>query len=74
MFGDRTGILIIRAWIEPGSFAPLRAHIRQTTDVTIGLQDGTTVTDEAAVAEVVRAWLNEILLDGAPPAAGASQP
>ncbi len=64
MPADRTGILIIRAWIEHGSVAPLRAHIRRTIDIAAGLQGGTTVTDEDAVAAVVRAWLQEIRVEG----------
>ncbi len=64
---DRTGILIIRAWLERESTAPLRAHIRQTTDIAGGLRDGTTVTNEDAVATIVRTWLHDVLLDTAPP-------
>ena len=74
MPGDRAGILIIRAWIEQGALTPLRAHIRQTTDVSAGLQGGTTVTDEDAVAAVVRAWLRDVVLDGTPPPDGAPTP
>jgi hypothetical protein len=67
MSGDRVGLLIIRVWIEGGSSAPLRAHIRHTTDLSAGLQDGATVTDETAVAAVVRGWLRDVVRDGAPP-------
>lgn len=74
MSGDRTGILIIRAWTEHGSPASLHAHIRQTTDVAAGLEDGTTVTDERVVAAVVHAWLNDILLDRTPPPDTAPAP
>jgi hypothetical protein len=35
----RTGLLIIRAWIEKGSRKPLRAHIRATTDVSKGFEE-----------------------------------
>lgn len=65
MLGDRTGLLIIRAWIEDGSLSRLRAHIRHTTDVSSGLQGGTTVTDEVDVATIVSAWLEDVLLDEA---------
>ena len=65
MSGDRTGTLIIRAWIEKDSSAPLRAHVRQTTDVSAGFLDGKIVTDEGAVADLVRLWLTAVLRDGA---------
>ena len=64
MSRDRTGILIIRAWLEQGSTAPLRAHIRQTTDIATGLRDGDTETDEDAITAVVLAWLQQVVLDG----------
>ena len=73
MSPDRTGILIIRAWLEKDSCAPLRAHIRQATDVSAGFQDATTLTDEDAVAELVRLWLKDVLLD-AMPAESATTP
>jgi len=56
----RTGLLIIRAWAEPGSSSPLRVQIRLTTDVSLGVQRRETITDTDAVVEVVRAWLLEM--------------
>ena len=58
-----TGLLIIRAWAEPGSSSPLRAQIRLTTDVSVGLEHSETLTQAETVMEVVRAWLLEM---GAP--------
>jgi hypothetical protein len=57
----RTALLIIRAWVEPGSSSPLRAQIRLTTDVARGLEYSLTLTQEAEVVEAVRAWLSEML-------------
>jgi hypothetical protein len=57
----RTGLLIIRAWVEEGSTAPLRAHIRISYDVSTGLQRTLTVGEPDAVHEVVDAWLQGIL-------------
>jgi len=71
---DRTGILIIRAWIERRSSAPLRAHIRQTMDVSAGLHGGTTMTDERVVVDSVRAWLRDIRLDADPAPDTAARP
>jgi hypothetical protein len=56
----RTGLLIIRAWTEPGSSSPLRAQVRLTTDVSLGLEHSQTLTQPDAVVEVVRAWLLEM--------------
>jgi hypothetical protein len=74
MSRDRTGTLIIRAWIEQDSSAPLRAHVRQTTDVSAGFLDGKTVTDEGAAAELVRRWLKAVLRDAAPPTEATTTP
>jgi hypothetical protein len=56
----RTGLLIIRAWAEPGSSSPLRVQIRLTTDVSLGVERSETLADADAVVEVVRAWLLEM--------------
>jgi hypothetical protein len=60
------GLLIIRAWLEPGSRSPLRAHIRLTADVARGLERSLTVSREAEVLQAVQAWLSEVL--AGPPA------
>ena len=60
MTKTRTGLLIIRAWAEPGSSSPLRAQLRLTTDVSAGLERSETLTQADAVVEVVRAWLLEM--------------
>jgi hypothetical protein len=57
----RTGLLLIRAWVEPGSSSPLRAQIRLTADVSRGFERSLTVAQEEAVVEAVKAWLSEIL-------------
>jgi hypothetical protein len=61
MTRPRTGLFIIRAWVEPGSSSPLRAQIRLTTDVAHGLERGLTVAREEEVIEAVQAWLSEML-------------
>jgi len=57
----RTGLFIIRAWVEPGSSSPLRVQIRLTTDVSQGFERDLTVALEEAVIATVRAWLSEVL-------------
>lgn len=57
----RTGLLIIRAWVEPGPSSPLRAQIRLATDVARGFDRTLAVAEEEAVVATVRGWLSEIL-------------
>lgn len=63
MTRTRTGLLIIRVWVEPGSSSPLRAQIRLTTDVSLGVERGQTLTQVPEVVEVVQAWLREMAID-----------
>ena len=58
---DRTGLMIIRAWVEEGSHKPLRAHIRLTTDVAGGLTSEVTLADLDAVSAAVEVWLRDML-------------
>jgi hypothetical protein len=61
MTRTRTGMFLIRAWVEPGSSSPLRAQIHLTTDVAHGFERGLTVAREEEVVEAVQAWLSEML-------------
>lgn len=61
MTTSRAGLLIIRAWIEPGSPSPLRAQIRLTTDVSRGFERSLAITEIEAVTATVQAWLSEML-------------
>ncbi len=61
MDSHRTGLLIIRAWVESGSTEPLRAQIRVTADVSTGIQRTVTLDQPGAVGELVNAWLAGIL-------------
>jgi hypothetical protein len=57
----RIGLFLIRAWIEPGSSSPLRAQIRQTTDVSQGFERRLTVAEKEAVVAAVQVWLADML-------------
>jgi hypothetical protein len=57
----RTGLLIVRAWMEEGSSAPLRAHVSTTADVSTGIERSSVHTEALDVDSEVRAWLGEIL-------------
>jgi len=56
----RTGLLIIRAWAEPGSSSPLRLQIRLTTDVSLGVERSETTTEADAAIEIVQIWLRDM--------------
>jgi hypothetical protein len=62
----RSSLLIIRAWLEPGSTRPLRAHLRLSTDIAAGFDREVTLTDVDEVSSVVEGWLREILAPHAP--------
>jgi len=66
MASDRTGLFIIRAWIEEGSSAPLRAQVRVSTDISSGVERTFTLTRTEAVQGAVREWLGAMLLDAEP--------
>lgn len=66
MASDRTGLLIIRAWIEEGSSEPLRAHIRISDDVADGFRSTVTLCRPEAVCAEVEEWLAQILDDANP--------
>ncbi|HET7722627.1 MAG TPA: hypothetical protein VFK43_21860 [Acidimicrobiales bacterium] len=57
----KTGLLIIRAWVEEGSSEPLRANVRATTDVGTGIERTVTLTRAEEVGATVQEWLAEIL-------------
>lgn len=61
---DRTGLFIIRAWIEPGSVQPLRAQIRLTTDVFAGFERTLTLSTADEVCATVQEWLGDIQGEG----------
>jgi GAF domain-containing protein len=58
---DPTGLLIIRAWVEYGSSAPLRAELSQTSDVSNGIERQSVHSNVVEVGTEVQAWLREVL-------------
>jgi uncharacterized protein len=60
MVPARTGLIIIRAWIEPDSTKPLRAYVRRSNDVTVGIGDESPFAEIDAVCAAVRDWLAHI--------------
>jgi hypothetical protein len=65
MPSQRTGLLIIRAWLEPGSTEPLRAHIRVTNDISAGIERTVALAESDTVMQLVDEWLHGIVDDDA---------
>jgi hypothetical protein len=65
--GDRTGLMIIRAWVEEGSRAPLRVQLRLTTDVSEGFQQTLNLSDIEAASAAVERWLSDVLAEPTSP-------
>ena len=61
MPSHRTGLLIIRAWVEPGSTDPLRAQIRVTNDISTGIERTVALAESETVMELVDKWLHAIV-------------
>ena len=57
----KTGLLIIRAWVEEGSSEPLRAIVRSTTDIAAGIEHTLTLACAEEVGATVQKWLGEFL-------------
>ncbi len=60
---DRTGVLIIRAWVEEGSSEAVRAHILMTNDVSYGYEREVTLCQTEAVSAQVEEWLAQFFGD-----------
>jgi hypothetical protein len=61
MPSHRTGLLIIRAWVEPGSTDPLRAQIRVTNDISTGIERTVALAQSGTVIDLVDEWLQAIV-------------
>lgn len=56
----RTGLMIIRAWFEGGSAKPLRAQVRQTSDVSVGFESEATLAEPELVLAEVKVFLESL--------------
>jgi hypothetical protein len=61
MPSHRTGLLIIRAWVEEGSREPLRAQVRVTGDISSGIERTVALIHSDGVMELVDDWLQGIV-------------
>lgn len=65
---ERTGVLIIRAWVEAGSSEPLRAQIRIVDDVSTQHERRLALSRPDAVCAAVMGWLEELTAETEQPA------
>jgi hypothetical protein len=61
----RTGLMVIRVWVEEGSSEPLRAQIRHTSDIGAGFTGQVSFTHSDSVLEEVGAFLKSMSESGA---------
>jgi hypothetical protein len=55
---ERTGVLVIRAWIEPGPGGGLRARITRTLDVVERGETVTVASTRDEITKTVADWLD----------------
>lgn len=65
----RTGLMVIRAWVEKGSAKPLRAEIRRTSDLEAGFESTASLTEKETVLSEVKVFLDSVTAE--PPLAPA---
>ncbi len=56
----RTGLMVIRAWVEKGSGKPLRAQVRHTSDVSVGFESEATLAEPDLVLAEVKGFLDSL--------------
>lgn len=62
---ERTGLLVIRAWIESNGQAQLRARITRTLDLEQRAEVSTAASNRDQIVAAVETWLDVFLGDGA---------
>ena len=60
---ERSGVLVVRAWVEGGTPSGLRARITQSRDLTSAEQLVTTTAHVEEILATIRAWLDALLSD-----------
>jgi len=58
---ERSGVLVVRAWVEGGTPAGLRARITQSRDLTSNEQTITATATVEGIIAAVQAWLDALL-------------
>jgi hypothetical protein len=58
---ERTGVLVIRVWIEPGAGGGIRARITRTLDVAERDEVATAASTPEEITRTVGDWLDAFL-------------
>ena len=58
---NRSGLLIIRTWIEEGSSEPLRVEVRIVDDMSAGFEHRVTLARANDVCATVKKWLDGVV-------------
>lgn len=61
---ERTGVLVLRVWMEPGTPQLLRARLTQVSDLENGEFAVATAAGTPAICQAVERWLNEFQRSG----------
>jgi hypothetical protein len=64
MARNALNLLLIRAWIEPGSTRPLRARVRVTSGFGNRFEQDLIFSEAGEVGATVEAWLEDIQANG----------
>ena len=67
--GERTGVLVVRIWVEPGVGGGLRARMTSTLDATEHNEVVTVASTSEGIAAVVRQWIDDFIAASASDAA-----
>lgn len=67
---DRTGVLVVRLWIEANHERGLRARITQTLDAIAGEQSVAVAASADDIVAVVKRWVDEFATIGSPDVSG----
>ena len=67
--GERTGVLVVRIWVEPGVGGGLRARMTSTLDSTEQDELVTVASTPEGIAAVVRQWIDDFIAASASDAA-----
>ncbi len=59
--GERTGVLVIRVWFEPGAGGGLRARITGNVDLRERDETVTVCSSPEGTAEAVIAWIDAFM-------------
>lgn len=71
---DRTGVLIVRLWIETNHQRGLRARITQTLDTMTGEESVAVAASADDICAVVKRWVDDFASPGSPDGTGHRRP